>query len=423
MAELYLYLFIFICAGLLIWGLVSPERVYQYPFFMGGIIISFILPQAIALFNNPLLPNQEALERVLLMCCLCAAMCWFGYQLPINRKFVSSFDAHFDDKKMMYGGIVFTIIGYIATILINLQPESVRANTQWTGIITIYFFFSGLIYPGFSIFLLSALKRPTFIKFALTAFAAAIPIQTIILYGRREVTATFILSIGLSICFFRRYVPPRWLAVGFIILALFAIPLIGEYRTIAKSGNWEQLWQLKPVENLQNFVMKGKNLELRNAALLMDAAVKNSQYGFGTQYWDSVIFQFVPAQFLSAEFKNNLQFKMSEYDTKSLYGYTIPVGTTITGIGDSFTQFDYLGCMFFVFVAYIFKNLWIAAIHKNSLGAQLFYISLFSPAMLSITHGTTKFFADLLFRLIFMGGLLVFARVKTPQFKQFRVNI
>ena len=49
MTEFYLYLFIATCAGLLLWGLFRIERVYQYPFFMGSIFISFITPQAFVL--------------------------------------------------------------------------------------------------------------------------------------------------------------------------------------------------------------------------------------------------------------------------------------------------------------------------------------------------------------------------------------
>ena len=102
MVDIYLWLFIAICVGLLGWGLARPERVYQYPFFMGGIFVSFILPQAIALINNPGPVTQEALERVLLMACLCAAMCWIGYQLPTRSSLLKKFDISVDRKKIFY---------------------------------------------------------------------------------------------------------------------------------------------------------------------------------------------------------------------------------------------------------------------------------------------------------------------------------
>ena len=412
MAELYLYLLVGICAGLLGWGLIRPERVYQYPFFMGGIFVSFILPQAIALINKPGPVSQQALERVLLMSCLCAAMCWLGYQLPPSRNFIKKLDLAIDPKKLFHGGIVFVLIGYASSFLIFRLPEAVRENTQWTGIITIYVFFSTLIYPGLTIILLSTLRRPTFSKILLTAFAAALPIQTIIFYGRREPTATFILTIGLSIYFIRKLVPPRWLVITFVIIALLAIPLTGTYRAIAKTGDWSKLQEIKPLETLESFVQEGEGLELMNAALLMDAAVKTNQYGYGVEYWNTFVFRFIPAQLVGVNFKKSLQFQLANYDLKTLYRYNIPLGSTLTGIGDSFTQFDYLGCLFFFFIANFFKNLWLSANYRNSIISQLFYVSLFSPAMLSITHGTVKFIPDLVFNFIFLGALVIYSRQK-----------
>ncbi len=415
MAELYLYLLVAICACLLSWGLIRPERVYQYPFFMGGIFVSFILPQAIALSNNPGPVSQQALERVLLMSCLCAAMCWLGYQLPPSPSFLKKLDISVDSKKLFRGGIFFVLIGYASAFLISQLPETAREESTLSGIITIYAFFGSLIYPGFTILLLSSLQRPNLAKIIITACAAALPLQTIILYGRREATATFILTIGLSLYYFRRYVPPRWLALTLIVIALVAIPLTGAYRGIAKTGDWSELLELRPGENLKVLVEKGKTLELRNAALLMDAAVQTGQYGYGTDYWNSLVFRFVPAQLIGRDLKNVLQLKLSKskQDLKDLYNYTAHTGTTTTGIGDSFVQFDYLGCLFFLILSYLFKSLWISAIYKNSTVSQIFYVSLVAPALLSVTHGTVRFFPDLLFRVIFIGAVIIYSRL-TP---------
>jgi len=412
MAELYLYLLIAICAGLLYWGLIRHERVYQYPFFMGGIFVSFILPQAIALSNNPGPVSQQALERVLLMSCLCAAMCWLGYQLPPSHSFLKKLDISVDSKKLFRGGIVFVLIGYVSAFLISQLPEAAREDSTWSGIITIYAFFGSLIYPGFTIVLLSTLQRPSLAKIILTACAAALPLQIIILHGRREATTTFLLTIGLSLYYFRRYVPPRWLALTLIVIALFAIPLTGTYRGLAKTGDWSQLVELRPGENLKNFVEKGKILELRNAALLMDAAVKTRQYGYGTGYWNNLVFRFVPAQLLGRNLKDALQIKLAKYDLKNIYNYSIHTGTTPTGIGDAFVQFDYLGCVFFFLLACLFKLLWVSAIYRNSIVSQIFYVSLVAPALISITHATVRFFPDLVFRLIFIGLLIIYSRNK-----------
>ena len=420
MVDIYLWLFIAVCIGLLGWGLARPERVYQYPFFMGGIFVSFILPQAIALINNPGPVTQEALERVLLMACLCGAMCWIGYELPPNSSLLRKLDISLDHRKLFFGGIVFVLIGYITAFLIFQLPEAVRNNSQWTGIITIYAFFGGLVYPGFTIILLSTLQRPTPAKILLTAISAALPIHAIVLFGRREPTATFILTIGLCLYFFYRYVPPRWLAIAMITVALLVIPLTGDYRSIAKTNNWDRLLDIQPIENLQKFVEKGDVLEFRNAALLIDAASITGRYGYGTDYWNSFIFRFVPAQILGKNFKNALQFKISivNYNYQILYNYDIPSGSTFTGIADAFVQFNYFGSLFFLVLGHLFKSLWISAIHRYSITSQLFYVSFVTPAMISVTHGTTRFPQDLIFYYIFLGALIIYSRQKTSSIIQ-----
>lgn len=413
MAELYLYLFILICIALLGWGLARPERIYQYPFFMGGIFVAFILPQAIALLNSPYdTVNQQALERVLLMSCLCAFMCWLGYQAPSKPSFIKKLDISVDYQKIFYGGIVLVLIAYFSHFLILRLPSAVRGQTQWTGIVTIYAFFRNLIYPGFSILLLSTLQRSTVFKLILTAFASVLPLQLIIFAGRREPTATFIITIGLCLYYIRRYIAPRWLVVSLIVIALFANPLTGTYRSIAKTGDWNKLTELQPIEYFQNYVEEAEILELRNAAFLMDAAVQTGKYGYGTDYWNKLVFSFVPAQLVGRDLKNALMVKLYEYDLNSLYNYRIHTGTTPTGIGDSFIQFDYFGCIFFGLLSYFFKILWISSSRRNILTSQIFYIILLAPSLLSVTHSTVNFISDVLFNLIFIGSIILYSRKK-----------
>jgi hypothetical protein len=427
MAELYIYLLLGICVGLIGWGLARPERVYQYPFFMGASFVTFILPQAIALINKPGAASIQAIERVFMMTCLCAAMCWLGYQVPININFLKNLDIPVKSEKLFHGGIVFVLIAQFFSFLLSRLPSDAAGQVQLTGIATIYVFFTSLIFPGFTIFLLSALRQPKFWTIAATSFAATIPLQMIIFGGRREPTAAFIITIGLCFYFLRRYVPPRSIIIAGIVGALLSIIMIGAYRNIAATGNWNQLFQLRPIESFQTFIEEGEILELRNAALLMDATVKTGKYGYGTGYWDMLVFRYIPAQLVGKDLKNSLQFNLSfydlkilfnyptppEYSLKTLYGYSIPIGTTSTGMADSFSQFDYLGCLFFAFLAYLFKTLWFSAVYRQSVISQIFYISLISSAIKCVTHGTEGFLPDLFFYSIFVGVVIIYSRYRT----------
>jgi hypothetical protein len=412
MAYLYFYLLFAICFALLVWGLWKPERVYQYPFFMGATFTSFILPQAISLLKNPGPVTQQALARVLLMSCLCVAMCWLGYQLTPSPNFIKKLDISVDHNRLLHCGIIFVLIGYIFTFLIYRSLDTNLYTRYWTGIATIYNFFANLIYPGLTIILISTFQRPNFIKILLCIGAVLIPLQTIIIYGRREPIAILLLSIGLSLYFTRKFIPPRWLIITLIFTAIIITPLAYNYRMISQNNDWNQLQELRPVEKFEDFIEQGQTLELRNAALLMDAAAKTGQYKYGMDYWNSIIFNFVPAQIVGKNVKKSLQILSYRYNLKYMYNYSIPAGSTNTGIADSFIQFDYFGCLFFVLLGYFFKNLWILAKYTKSMISQVFYIGLISPSILSITHQTVTFLPALLFLLFFMLPVIMYSRNK-----------
>jgi hypothetical protein len=414
MTELYLYLFIAICIGLIGWGLLRIERAYQYPFFMGSIFVSFIIPQAFVLYNNPEPATPEALQRVFLMAFLCAVMCWFGYQISPNYSLLNKLNVEINEPKLFQAGTVLLIIGMLSRASIGLVTiERAGHSNGWTGPVTILVFFGQLIYISLAIFLMELLRRPNFQNLLFTTLAAYYPLMTIIYAGRRQPTMTFLLVIGLCFWFIKRSIPPRWFFVVSIAAIIFLIPLFGANRTIVNDAitqDWEAIESSseKAIENLQeeNF------LELKNAAILMDAASKTGRYGYGTAYWDAAIFQFFPGQIFGRELKEALQLKLGLSHFKYLFGYHIVPGSTNTGIGDAFAEFDYFGCLFFAAIGYLYKHLWISANYHKSMLSRLLYIGLGSPAMVTITHGTQRFVQEALFQLIFVGFVVYYAKQK-----------
>lgn len=417
MDYLYFYLLCVICFFLISWGLWRPERFYQYPCFMGATFGVFIIPQAIALLGNPAEANQQSIARVLLMSCLCALMCWIGYQLSPNLNFIKKFDISVDRNKLLHGGIAFVLISYVFTFLISHYTGVDLYTRHWTGAATIFNFFTGLIYPGLTIILLATCQQPSFAKIILTIWAAVLPLQSIIIYGRRESLAIFLFIIGLSFYFVCRYTPPKWLFIFLLTFALLIIPMTHSYRTISASGDWSKVEELKPVDSFQDYLKQGKYLELRNAALLMDGVVRIGKYEYGLNYWNGLVYNFLPGQLVGHKLKNYLQIKSPVYYyLQYLYNYKIPVGSTITGIADSFIQFDYFGSLFYLLLGYFFKNLWIAAKYRNSVVSQVLYCSLISSAMLTITHQTSHFLPDLLFHFVFLGIVVSYSRNKSLKY-------
>lgn len=414
MIEIYKNLLIIICLSLLGWGIIRMERIYQYPFFMGALFTSFLLPQAFALIDNPGSVSKEALERVLFISCLCAGACWVGYEIKPNKKWLAKLNIVIDEQKLFRAGIALIFMGWLFNFLL------VRTIAETDGVLksgtpaTIYYLFANVIYIAFAIFLLQVFKYPNVVNILCTVLSGWIPLQ-VLLMGRRQQTMTFIIIVGISLFLVRRYLPPRWAVITAIVMIAFLIPLFaeirGEFWNLIFSGDWETIQSLskKAFEKQQ----KGELLELRNAALLMDAVERTGMYGYGTGFWDSIVFQYVPAQILGSELKKSLQFHIFNPDLlKDLYGYTLPSGVTVTAVGDSFMEFGYFGCLILALMGYMFKYLWISSIYQKSVFSRLLYIGLISPAMVSITHGIGRFCQEAIFQVSFVCLVAYYSRVK-----------
>jgi hypothetical protein len=417
MTEVYRNLLVIICLGLLVWGVIRIERIYQYPFFMGCMFLSFILPQAFALIANPGSVSPEALDNVLLVSSICAAACWVGYQIKPNTKWLKTLDIATDDRKLFIAGITLMAQAWFFNFVLSRTTVQIAANYNWTGPGTIYLFFIQAGNIAFGIFLLQALKRPQFLNIICTLISGW-PLFSTVLAGRRQPTMTFAIIIGISLFLVHRSVPPRWLIVTGMLMVVFLIPLFGELRggvwNLVFSGNWQEI--LSVTQRAFNSQQKGDILELRNAALVIDVANRTGLYGFGTGWWDSIVFQFVPGQIVGFDFKKSLQFNL--WDTtyieilKNLYGYTRPNGSTIPGVGDCYMEFSYLGCVVFGVIAYMFKHIWISAVYQKSTFSRIFYMGMISPGMVGLTHGIGRFFQEAIFQLIFVGLAFYYARAK-----------
>lgn len=416
LAQLYLYGFLAICLALIVWGLVRLERIYQYPFFMASIFLTFVYPQAVALVNNPAFVSETALERVLLMSCLCVAMCWVGYRRKPNEKLMEKLAISVDDNKLLHAAIILTAIGFVSKSLVDFSSKDLEIGEVLSGPGTIYWFFSQTMYTGFTIFIIRLLKKPSIINFCGTLIAS-IPILQIVLGGRRQPTITFLIIIGFSIWQCRGLLPPRLLIVIAIFLGFYLIPLLGQLRFNFWTLVFEQDWQSLFYEAQKNFdqLQKGDILELRNAALSMDAVEFYGEYQWGTGLWDALVFQYVPGQLLGYDFKNSLMFNLgSGQRLFELYDYQWNPGSTITGMGDSYQQFGYFGCLLFALIGNFFKTLWIASVEQKSMIATLLMVGCISPAMVAVSHGIGRFLQELVFQVIVVSLVAYYAGSKSP---------
>ena len=413
MGYLHFWTLSALIGGVFIHGLVKPERFFEYPYFMAAAFAVFILPQALSLLRFPGPAQPDEVEAALLMTILCLVMSLVGYRLPVNSWILSHASVRVSSNRLLQGGILFILCGFLFEYLISQMSPEETGGSMWTGKVTIYNFFAKLVYPGFCICLTTALRRGGLVPWMFTVLGTWIPIQAIIFAGRREPAVLFGLTLGLTFFFQRRFIPPRGVALAAFVFAMLAIPATGAYRSAMTFGGFADARRIDLIENFDQFLNDESILELRNAAMVISATSKMGMYEYGTGYWDQLVFRFVPSQILGTEFKESLMFRsIDEHLEDELWrhGFQISVGSTITGMGDSFQQLGYFGCLFFAMMAVIFRSLWEASLGPHALFAQLLYILSMTSAMRAITHQTVDFFPGFFYNIVFLGALIWYAR-------------
>jgi hypothetical protein len=216
--------------------------------------------------------------------------------------------------------------------------------------------------------------------------------------------------------------PSRIIVLSFLLIAFLIIPSMGQYRQILKTSSdtskfFSRLFsEMDFKKNLSEFYSNTKSSELANAGFMIDYTYKYGDYKLGLGYWNELVFRFIPAQLLGKEFKNSLRIDesplASSHDKSAVHNVIYVLGSTPTGIGDAFTQFDYLGSFFFFFIGLFMRRLWSTIKETESPVLQVLYAVLLIEGVVSLTHGTVFFLPGFLSAFIFLSMALWYAKTE-----------
>jgi hypothetical protein len=411
MTSLYLVALVGALGLLFFRMLVQPEKAYEFPWFMGAAFAVFILPQAFSLVRFPGDVSEQSVSDVLAMCLLCLSACVVGYRLPPNQLLFQGATRAMNPDRLLHVGIAFIVAGYYFNWALGHTDVQVNEAGGMTGTGTILLFFQQLVFPGFAICLRLALERPTLLNIIGSVAGIILPVQTAVA-GRREPAVLLGMTIMLGLFFARGIKPPRWLIALAMAGGMLAIPATGTYRGLRAEKDWEAIRQIDLVGNFKKFLTEGSILELRNGAAVIESTKTFGAYEYGAGYWNHLVFRYVPAQIVGQPFKDSLkihtQWDAVEAGTSGL-DFQFATGSTITGMGDSFQQFGWFGCLVFGLMALFFRSLWAAAQRPAALFAQLLYIASCTSAMRAVTHWTLDFLPGLLYNVIFLAIGMVYA--------------
>jgi hypothetical protein len=403
MSTVFFYFFWIICLVLIIKLIITPKLVLEYPYFMASMFLIFIAPQTIIIYNHPRLVPVDGLASVLLMCCLCLGMAALGYIWAPNIKIGNQLKVALDAHKLKIIGLVFTAVGYFVwyKMINNIDQVETVNGSQWTGIFTIYVQLFQCINVAFPLFLYLAFRKPNLVNICLTIIAGFPLLHFLVFLGRREMTAFFFLAIAFSLYYRYGFVAPRAVIIAVIVFATLFIPATGDYRNMAeKVGPAKALRDLDLTTGFANYFKNGKSLELRVASHLIDTYAFYGDYGYGRGYWNYMIFRYVPAQIIGKDLKESLFIEGQKREHRFRNGFRPQLGLTTTGMGDAFSQFGYLGSLFFFFLGGLFRSLWQFSLKSDNPLVQILYIVSVVQALLCITHSTVTFLPGIFFSFI-----------------------
>jgi len=376
-----------------------------------------MLPQLIGLTNHRFLP-PGGLEKTIAMAILTLAAAWWGYTR--NRRSAQLFRWQFKHSRLLWGSAVMSLLGaffYYQTSL--LRPE---AGTQWSGIITVYAFFSTLLTLGMAIALIMHLYKPSWPTLFILVFDLMFYMDRIIIRGRRTDAVELGLMLLMVLWFRRRWLPPRWLIVAMLIIGTLVINSIGDYRRTALAGTastWSgagisEFLEIDYLGNLRR-LMSGEaaNPELSNAIMNIEAVDRHMSLDLGLSHWNALITRYVPGQFIGADRKEALIIDFARMGTRAAaeFGYAGKTGTTPTGLSDSFQSFWYFGAIKFFIIGLIMSR-WYGAAMRGNFVAQMIMMLTLPGSLVGITHSTDAFFLQFVPLVAFLVPLLVLARTK-----------
>lgn len=409
MTEILLILLVVTCGGLLAWGFQKPRRMLEYPFLAGAVFSGWVLPQLIGLSSDPDRFPPGALAKGIFMTILCALACYGGYYL--NKRPMAAFDWPFNRNRLLISATVLSLAG--AYFFFRVSELADEAGTRWTGIITVFVFFAGMLTVGMAIAAATYINHPSRWALGIIAFDLCFYIHRIVFLGRRQFAIELLVMLGILLWFRYRKLPPRALVATALVIGTLWINSIGDYRSTVISeefSGFDEVMEIDFVGNLRRIATEGGQ-EISNMVYNIEAYDRRGNFDFGLSHWNSFIHMYIPGQFIGFDNKRSL---MLPLDNAAYYefGHVPHTGTTHTGISDAFLSFWYFGAVKFLIIGYIMHSLSRAA-DRGQIVAQILLMLIFPGSLLAITHSTNWFFMVWIKIAAFLGPAIWYSRSKT----------
>lgn len=409
-SYLLLLFLLLICLYIVWWSFQKTIRLYQFPFLMAIAFLSYIVPQFYALIKDPYPVHENYVDLTIFLTILCIILFLYGYRTNdkdiriINYKQNNNLPGIQTDERILYIGIIYTIIGFLCNIAIGGVDIEQQKVSQWSGILTVYAFLQRLLYVGFSINLHFALKKNYFFYWLMLGISAFWPIFKFLFYARRTEAVIYITITLLSLWFNKGYIANRKFIFIATIMGLFFINSVAVYRrelsqvgigysnwqdffgfdwfnswltTVQKVDWWKETTKFFQLSNTESYTSISHSSETKYAASVIQITNETKELGYGKLFWNRLVFGFIPAQFLGDGFKQSLFISVNESLQERVFKYfslqTYQTGYVMPIMGELFSEFWFFGFFICYFIGKRFKQLWLSANKEEKISIQILY--------------------------------------------------
>ncbi|MBA8878915.1 hypothetical protein [Phyllobacterium myrsinacearum] len=407
MNWLFTWLMLITVLLLIGWGLLRSERIYQFPFLVGVITFSFIMPQIPALADDHFLP-EGAYVKTIAFSILCLIMCWLGWA-PNARPF-RFLQQSFDEKRLLVVSLLLSVTGAYFYYKLSRLPGDVSVGVQMSGAPVAWLFFARFMTYGLAIAVLCFARRFSWIAALIIVVDLVFYLDRILVTGKRAEAVELIAIFVLAFWFHRAWIVPRAFAVAGIAIGMLLMSSMSDYRDITRANSgpiWEDISHIDIAANFDNLLKDG-GPEMHNAVLRIYNTDMSLEFDYGMFHWNRLVFNYVPAQLVGDKLKNALMAKLPSLGRE----YSPLTGTTETGMADAFQSFWYFGALKFLLLSYLVRKLWVSA-NAGATTAQIVYMLSIVPAMHAISHQTDWALIVWVHMIIFLVPALAWARRPT----------
>jgi len=400
-----------LCLAIFFEGIVNHSRIYQFPFWASAVFLGFIAVSLLGFLRVHYLPDW-GLERYIIMSILSMVAIWLGDDAARREQIATHTPIEYDDKRWLIGSAALIFIG-LAAYLKNcaLFQADFRMDTGTTVAVG---FFVTLLRYGFIMAVIHFFKTKNYYSLALIAISGFYYFDRIVLAGRRQIMIELVFVVILSLWFVKRLLVPRTLVITGVILFATLNFSTGTYRSIVVSRTGERdLAELREVDWLAaaSETLPEGGSEVTAGIYYMAGVANEMAFDYGGKHWNSLVFNYVPAQIVGTEIKESLYLTLPDISllAEKYYGYTANFGSTVTGMVDCFGSFWYFGAMKFFVIAYVMQLLYRYSRNGNTL-ALVLYLFMMTMALHAITHSTGWFVSPWIHITIFWLPVIYWSR-------------